>query len=52
MIVRIKKCSDPSFWYAGHVGERFDIVAQDPTEWVVIEPSGYLNIIKKEDTYA
>lgn len=42
-------------WYSDYVGEEFDVVYEEVTEYVVREPEEdfgypYLNIIKKSDS--
>lgn len=47
--IKIVSCSDSMFWYKEYVGEEFGVIGEDPTEFVVKTPSGYLNIVRKID---
>lgn len=47
--VKILKCNDSSKWYANEIGNEFGLISEEEVEWMVREPSGYLNFISKED---
>ena len=50
MKILIKKCSDSLFWYADKVGETVPFVSDMGDQYLSREPTGYLNIVKYEDS--
>ena len=49
MRIRITRCSDTARWYAGNVGETFDVAWVDSEGYWTREPSGYRNVVLKQD---
>jgi len=49
MRVKIKKCSDPLYWYHGFIGREFTVLWIDESGYWTREPSGYTNVIKDTD---
>jgi len=47
--LQIRRCGDPSMWYANRVGEWIPVERLDRDGIWAREPAGYLNIIKFED---
>lgn len=47
--IKIKACSDARLWYSKSLGEVYNVCYIDSNEIVVLGPSGYKNIVKKED---
>lgn len=45
----ITKCSDPQLWYAGLVGKTVELLREDSEGYWSREPSGYTNIVRRED---
>lgn len=48
-MIEITKCSIPQAWYMDHIGKRFKLEYEDRDGYWVREPSGYRNIVKKQD---
>jgi hypothetical protein len=49
MRLKINKCSDPSMWYAGLVGQSVELVKEDAEGYWSREPAGFINIVRRED---
>lgn len=49
MNVKIVGCRDTQMWYKNHIGLVCSVIGEDPKDYVVRQPEGYLNIVKKED---
>lgn len=45
----IHRCSDPQLWYADLVGQQVPLVTEDESGYWSREPTGYLNIVRRED---
>lgn len=48
-VLKINRCSDPLMWYNGLVGEVVPLLREYPDCYMSREPSGYANIVRKED---
>lgn len=49
MRVRITQCNDPQMWYSGMIGAEFTVTAEEADLYWTREPSGYVNLILKND---
>lgn len=47
--LRIENCSDPQLWYADLVGQKVELLCEDSEGYWSREPSGYTNIVRRED---
>lgn len=45
----IENCSDPQLWYADFVGQKVELLREDSEGYWSREPSGYTNIVRRED---
>jgi hypothetical protein len=43
--LHIEKCSDPSMWYAEHVGKQFPYMGRLGGDWRTRDSDGYINVI-------
>lgn len=48
-VLVIKKCSDPLLWYAGLIGQQVPLLRVETEGYLSREPTGYTNIVRKED---
>lgn len=47
--IKIKRCSDPMFWYRDLVGALVPFLREDTDFFISREPAGYSNIVRKTD---
>lgn len=47
--LKIKRCSDPMFWYQDLVGAIAPLLGESADEFISREPAGYSNIVRKTD---
>lgn len=47
--LKIIKCSNRMYWYRDSIGKLFPFVREENDYYISREPTGYINIIKKED---
>jgi hypothetical protein len=48
-VLQINKCSDSMFWYCALVGKQVPFIREINEGYLSREPSGYVNIVKKDD---
>ena len=47
--ILIKNCKDPARWYADKIGETVQYLGGTGSEYISLEPSGYINFVQYED---
>ena len=47
--VKINRCSDSMFWYSSYIGSIVPLLRDGGDYFMVREPAGYSNIVKKTD---
>lgn len=49
MRIKIVGCRDTQMWYKNHIGLVCGVIGEDSKDYVVRQPEGYTNIVKKSD---